>query len=180
MNLKNYSSVGNNIDEKNKHFYYAQKAKVGIVEIGVLNGETTEIFCKANKDVSITGIDPIISDSMNANLIGSEDKIKQLEKQYPNFSFIKDYSFNVAKYWEKSIDYLFIDGDHTYEAVKQDFDSWFPFVTKDGIIVLHDSACNRGGPHFWFGPSKLADELIQDSRLEYMETIYTMTVFKKN
>ena len=168
------------LKEQDRHHYYAENAKVGIVEIGVLNGETSKIFCKANKITPITGIDPIIPDSMNSDLIGNIQKIKEIEVNHSNYRFINDFSFNVIKTWNQKIDYLFIDGDHTYDAVKNDFESWFPFVVCGGIIALHDSACNRGGPHFWPGPSQLADELLTDNRLKYLETVYTMTIFKKD
>ncbi len=36
------------------------------------------------------------------------------------------------------IDFLFIDGDHTYEGVKQDFSMYAPLVRPGGIIALHD------------------------------------------
>lgn len=39
---------------------------------------------------------------------------------------------------EKSFDMLFIDGDHSYEGVKDDFYSFFPLVREKGFIVLHD------------------------------------------
>ncbi len=38
----------------------------------------------------------------------------------------------------KEIDLLFIDGDHTYEGVKQDFEMYAPLVKKNGIIAFHD------------------------------------------
>ena len=167
------------LKEQDRHYYYAENAKVGIIEIGVLNGETSKIFCKANKVTPIIGIDPIIPDSMNSNLIGDIQKIKEIEANHSNYRFINDFSFNVVKTWDQKIDYLFIDGDHTYDSVKNDFESWFPFVVFGGIIALHDSACNRGGPNFWPGPSQLADELLTDNRLTYLETVYTMTIFKK-
>lgn len=37
----------------------------------------------------------------------------------------------------ENVDFLFIDGDHTYEGVKKDFEMYSPLV-KDGVIVLHD------------------------------------------
>lgn len=36
------------------------------------------------------------------------------------------------------LDYLFIDGDHTYEGVKRDFELYAPLVRQGGIIALHD------------------------------------------
>jgi predicted O-methyltransferase YrrM len=38
------------------------------------------------------------------------------------------------------LDYLFIDGDHTYEGVKKDFETYSPLVRKGGVIALHDVA----------------------------------------
>jgi predicted O-methyltransferase YrrM len=41
------------------------------------------------------------------------------------------------------IDLLFIDGDHTYEGVKKDFEMYEPFVKNGGMIVLHDIVPHR-------------------------------------
>ena len=49
------------------------------------------------------------------------------------------------------IDFLFIDGDHTYEGVKQDFEMYSPLLNKNGIIAFHDSVSNvdkHGVPRF--------------------------------
>jgi predicted O-methyltransferase YrrM len=35
-------------------------------------------------------------------------------------------------------DFLFIDGDHTYQGVKQDFQMYSPLVKKGGIVAFHD------------------------------------------
>ncbi|MDH5631547.1 MAG: class I SAM-dependent methyltransferase [Gammaproteobacteria bacterium] len=36
------------------------------------------------------------------------------------------------------IDFAFIDGDHTYEGVKQDFETYAPLVRKGGLVAFHD------------------------------------------
>lgn len=38
----------------------------------------------------------------------------------------------------KPLDYLFIDGDHTYEGVKRDFELFAPLVRGGGVIAFHD------------------------------------------
>jgi predicted O-methyltransferase YrrM len=35
-------------------------------------------------------------------------------------------------------DFLFIDGDHSFEGVKKDFEDYSPFVKKSGLICFHD------------------------------------------
>jgi predicted O-methyltransferase YrrM len=54
----------------------------------------------------------------------------------------------------REIDFLFIDGDHTYEGVKTDFDMYSPLVRKGGIIAFHDIVPGGwesvgGVPQFW-------------------------------
>lgn len=38
----------------------------------------------------------------------------------------------------RKVDLLFIDGDHSYEGVRQDFEDYTPLVNVSGIIALHD------------------------------------------
>ena len=66
-------------------------------------------------------------------------------------------SAEAVKSWCKPIRLLFIDGDHEYEAVRQDFLSWEPHLVKDAIIVFHDVYCNGSGPQ------RVVIEFIQSS-----------------
>jgi len=56
----------------------------------------------------------------------------------------------------EKVDFLFIDGDHSYEGVKRDFEMYSPLVRKGGIIAFHDivpgPSENVGDvPEFWNG-----------------------------
>lgn len=48
----------------------------------------------------------------------------------------------------RSVDFLFIDADHSYEGVKRDFELYSPLVKQSGIIALHDILDN-GVDRFW-------------------------------
>jgi cephalosporin hydroxylase len=41
------------------------------------------------------------------------------------------------------LDYLFLDGDHTYEGVRRDFEMYAPLVRSGGVIALHDIAVHN-------------------------------------
>jgi predicted O-methyltransferase YrrM len=43
-----------------------------------------------------------------------------------------------AGYDGPPIDLLFIDGDHVYEAVRADFEAWWPRVRPGGLVMFHD------------------------------------------
>lgn len=40
------------------------------------------------------------------------------------------------------VDFLFIDGDHTYEGVKQDWNTYHKLVRPGGLVAFHDIALN--------------------------------------
>ncbi len=56
---------------------------------------------------------------------------------------------------ESSIDLLHIDGFHTYESVKEDFETWIPKMKNDGIVLMHDIFVRRET----FGVYKLWKEI---------------------
>jgi predicted O-methyltransferase YrrM len=41
---------------------------------------------------------------------------------------------------ERKVDFLFIDGDHTYDGVKKDFEMYSKLVEDGGLVALHDVA----------------------------------------
>ncbi len=74
----------------------------------------------------------------------------------------------------KKLDYLFIDGDHTYEGVKNDFELYSPLV-KDGAliafhdIVIHPPELNVGVHDFWneINPRYEYLEIVEDWNQKY-------------
>lgn len=67
--------------------------------------------------------------------------------------WIGEFSYNAVKDWSESLDFLMIDGDHSETAVRKDWDSWSPFLKKDGVAVFHDARTFEGGwPRPEWGP----------------------------
>lgn len=70
-------------------------------------------------------------------------------------------------------DLLFIDGSHSYEDVKSDWENYYPFVAKGGIIAFHDISSERFGvKRFWLelrhklgGKRKLVEIVSPDSEM---------------
>jgi hypothetical protein len=61
-----------------------------------------------------------------------------------------------ARSWQRAVDLLFLDGDHGYDAVKQDVADWAPKVRPGGRLALHDV---RHAVHD--GPRRVVDELVR-------------------
>jgi len=58
----------------------------------------------------------------------------------------------VARTWRKDVGLLFIDANHSYESVRDDFLGWSPFVVAGGYLAFHDS----GAP----GPRRVIEEIV--------------------
>jgi predicted O-methyltransferase YrrM len=80
--------------------------------------------------------------------------------------WIEEFSSTAANTWNGSIDFLFIDGDHSETAVQQDWDSWHRFVVPSGVVAFHDAATFPGG---WtreeWGPVRLINRLFREGAL---------------
>jgi len=149
-------------------------------EIGVLYADTSCFFLRNFTNLHLIGIDPIIPDSMESSLIGNLEKIKSNTKEFENrFQFIQDYSFNIS-FEENYFDFIFIDGDHNYQAVKSDYEQYVKYLKQGGLIFFHDSRMNRGGANFHIGSSKFVDELISLNHLELIGEAFSLTCFIKN
>jgi predicted O-methyltransferase YrrM len=48
---------------------------------------------------------------------------------------------------ESKLDFLFIDGDHSYEGVRRDFELYSPFVREGGFVAFHDIVPSGPGKH---------------------------------
>jgi hypothetical protein len=106
-----------------------------------------------------------------------EDENSFLRKTfYPRIikSTSEDAYYNFFVLHDIKIDLLFIDGDHSYEGVKKDFDLYTKLLSDSGLVILHDTdkryeenliiSEDSKKDHYRFdGPSKLIKELETNS-----------------
>lgn len=80
---------------------------------------------------------------------------------------VKCSSVEAAKHYpDNSLDAVFIDADHTYEAVLADIQAWYPKVKVGGIITGHDFSFNPAFPYP--GVAKAVLEFFKDKPLEIL------------
>ena len=165
--------------------YAAEAARV-IVEIGTAYGATAALMLKhAPKRAHLTSIDPFVTDSHGGWRASLEAARSTVERtgHLGRWTLIQGYSYDVVTTWKTPIDLLFLDGDHSYPAVRGDFDQWLSHMKSGGIILLHDSRRVPGTPAHefnqgWPGPTRLADELRSDDRVTLIEEAHSLTIWR--
>ena len=119
-----------------------------IVELGTYKGTSFFSMCQAVKD---SGIDTNLHSVDTWR--GDKHAGYYGDVIYKKFCLIKnDYYKNLkikihrklfddacSSFKESSIDILHIDGLHTYEAVKHDYTNWKKKLSKNGIVLFHDT-----------------------------------------
>lgn len=136
-----------------------------LVELGTHWGESYFTFCQSVAENNVACACYAVDSwqgERQAGLYGEEvyaDVSAYNQANYAPFSYLLRSTFDDAssRFSPDSIGLLHIDGMHTYEAVKRDFENWLPKVAPGGIIFLHDIMVRHGD----FGVWKLWDEIKQ-------------------
>jgi len=111
-----------------------------ILEIGTADGGTLFCFCKlADSNATIVSIDFGGYPEWKIPIYQAFKKENQRLYLLRKDSHKKETLDEVLKILNgNQVDFLFIDGDHTYEGVKKDFEMYGPLVRKGGIVAFHD------------------------------------------
>jgi glycosyltransferase involved in cell wall biosynthesis len=128
------------------HWLVATTQPKLIVELGTHNGVSYSAFCEAAQRTGAASrayaVDTWQGDE-HAGLY--EDHVFQNfsafnKTHYASFSELMRMTFDEAALYfaDGSIDLLHIDGLHTYEAVRHDFETWLPKMSTRGVVLFHD------------------------------------------
>jgi MMP 1-O-methyltransferase len=125
-----------------------------VVEIGTWKGKSTYCIAKGLKSGKIYSVDPF-------DASGEEDSAVVYEQRRGNSSLLEQFEtrMKLLNVYEKitpmkglsnqfvgkfnSIDFLFIDGDHSIQGCDFDFVNYAPFLKKGGYLAFHDYYADR-------------------------------------
>ena len=131
-------------------FLYGYKPVIkNIVEIGVATGASSMVWQKfLAPDGKLIGVDINLNDP-SQGLYGKMEEVKERFKDDKRVSFIIGDSRateTLIKAREllnnEPIDFLYIDGEHSYQGAKEDYRMYSPLVRSGGIIAFHDATRN--------------------------------------
>ena len=156
---------------------HANNIKDGIIiEIGVYGGVSllsiVEICQKNN--TKIYGIDPweLLTNYNGRELDGDElTNYQRIMKShriklgeiitkygYDNVELLQGFSLDINKFDDESVDFVYIDANHSYNDTMKDIKKWFPKVKKGGVF--------SGDDYKWEGVKKAVDEFSKEKNLK--------------
>ncbi|MCA9052368.1 MAG: class I SAM-dependent methyltransferase [Planctomycetaceae bacterium] len=79
------------------------------------------------------------------------------------------------------VDFIFFDGDHSYEGLAADWAAWSCLLDVGAIVALHDSRSHSGRDIDAAGSVRFTrDVLLPDSRLTEIDAVDSLTILRTN
>ena len=143
------------------------------LEIGTFKGWTSIVMCRIKKDLTVVTIDPHYGIPKYPELSSSEEEVNKNIASWKFQDRIKHIKISSQEFTtSEKFDFIFIDGDHTFEGVKLDFNKFFPNLKEDGIIAFHDYGYHDGVTRF-------CNSLIENKKLSSYIKLNSILTFKK-
>jgi len=127
-------------------------AEASIVEVGSYRGRSTTALALGSKGAPVFAIEP---HEAFAGIYGGEFGPADRRAFFENLlragvvervRLVNLSSEVVSQGWSRPIGLLWIDGDHSLEGARRDFDAWRPFLQPGGVLAFHDALDPAGGP----------------------------------
>jgi predicted O-methyltransferase YrrM len=136
-------------DAEKRHLYNAARALAAgsvAVELGSYLGASACALAEGGQNrIKLFCVDTWLNDAMSEGSRNTYELFKENVIRYRNvITPIRGRSVEVGSQFRKPIDLLFVDADHSYEAVMADLAAWLPLLRPGGSLILHDSGWADG------------------------------------
>jgi predicted O-methyltransferase YrrM len=161
-----------------------------VLELGSMVGMSSYVIASVAKSLSCVDIwsdtqEHLVHDPGQANIYAS--LVAGLPNMFASFTDnckefieskkIKMYRGNTLKLAKKfsdnTFDVVFIDADHSYIGVCNDFKLYHTKVKQDGLIVFHDY-----GDEMWTGIKRFCDEMVAQQKLKFVNKCERIAIFQ--
>jgi hypothetical protein len=134
------------IEEKMRPCFYEfqriERKEIVGAEIGVHRGiHAWDMLCGLDSLVMLHLVDPYLEYSAYKENRDEhkEEALNRLESKRDRVKWHLETSEEAShKFSTESLDFVYLDGDHSYEAVKKDIRLWWPKVKQNGMLAGHD------------------------------------------
>lgn len=173
--INGYRKIDGWLTDREAYGLYNISSKLGkgavVVEIGSWKGKSTYCIAKGLKKGTIYAIDPFNAEGEE----GSKDIYQQNKGEMPlldqftgkmgelgvmgSIKALKGYSHEFVD-TISTMDFLFIDGDHSIEGCRYDFEQYSPLLKTGGFVAFHDYYPERDE----LGPTWVIKNLVRTNK----------------
>ena len=162
---------------------YFASGRERAVEIGVAEGVNTRLIAEhLHTDGVLYAIDPFFSGRVGicwGKLI-AKSQVRR-SKSRSRVVFVEQLSWNACDRIDGTFDFLFIDGDHSWDGIERDWKDWSGRVSEEGVVLLHDTHLEGDtvndtplGSHQYF-----ESNIVSDPRFELIDQVDSLSVIKR-
>ncbi len=168
--------------EKRTLHKYAQ-GKLMALEIGTYMGVTAVIIARAiSQSGKLYCVDPFLDRyGKNPGLSMAERGLRRSGVEH-KVTFLKGFSTEkrIIDRIPNDLDFVLVDGDHSYDGLKNDWEIVRSKLQPGGVVCLHDTIIPVEEPHRYFGSVDYFNEIIrQDKDFEVVERSYSMSILRR-
>jgi predicted O-methyltransferase YrrM len=156
-----------------------------LAEVGVWHGVTT---CRLRRamapDGVLFGVDPYPRGRLgfSAQRVIARREVKRSPGGEVRWLRLtgEEAAHRLAQAGEPPVDFVFIDGEHSYDGLRRDWEAWSGLVAPGGVVALHDSCSSAEREIEEAGSVHYTREVIRrDPRFEVTEVVDTLTVLRR-
>jgi hypothetical protein len=150
-----------------------------IVEIGSYRGRSTVALAEGASSSAIFAIEPHeVFEGVLGGSFGARDRAHFYRAMLRSGAYERVRLVNlpgrvVAPGWSEPVALLWIDGDHSYEGVRGDWEAFKPHLAAGALVAFDDSIDERVGPH------RLIAELVESRELTIVERVDKLTALRR-
>lgn len=149
-----------------------------VAEIGVARGHFSAQIKAVCKPSFLALVDPwceqdqtiYYADSNNARQSDQDQRYKAVSRRFASTKpgaecrIVRNFSAQaVGEFQDKSFDWVFVDGNHSYEACLEDLRLWAPKVKDDGLLCGHDFAAHAPARESRYGVVEAVQTFVKET-----------------
>lgn len=155
------------------------------VEIGVWQGVTTKrLRATMAPEAELWAVDPYPVGRLRVSFpqMIAHGEVELVENG--RVRWVRATGVDAAGLWRREerapADFLFVDGDHSWEGISADWKAWSGLVAPGGVIALHDSRSTPARPIDDAGSVRFTNSVIRkDPHYHLVDEVDSLTVFER-
>ncbi|HSD76426.1 MAG TPA: class I SAM-dependent methyltransferase [Solirubrobacteraceae bacterium] len=145
------------------------RGRRSVVELGVYEGASAVVLCHAlGRGATLHLVDPYTEGgtalrpgqralpAVTRRVVG-----RAARRAGTQLHWHVEYSQRLARRWSEPVDLVFVDGDHSEQGCREDWELWSPSVVAGGLVLFHDARLGHPGGAGHPGPTAVVDSVFR-------------------